>query len=111
MPLEDGPALVCEQGSATKVTMGSKGRTDEKACFAEAIASSRLRCKERLVACVKALPEVVNQQDGEGVPPSTKQDPSYSHTPMGQSSAKEMKLLIFNKERLKAEILEVPDLQ
>lgn len=66
MLLEDGSALACEQGSKSKLTMGYKGRADEKACFAEAIAASRLRCKERLVACVKALPEVVNQQDGEG---------------------------------------------
>lgn len=73
MPLEDGSALACEQGSTNKLLMGSKGRTDEKACFAEAIAASRLRCKERLVACVKALPEIVNQQDGEGAFPSEKE--------------------------------------
>lgn len=56
--------------SAAKLTMAGKTKTDGKACFAEAIAASRLRCKERLIACVKALPEVVNQQDGEGMLPA-----------------------------------------
>lgn len=46
--------------------MGSKGKIEDNACFAEAIAASRLRCKERLLSCVKALPDVVNQQDAEG---------------------------------------------
>ncbi len=78
MSLEDGSALAREQGSTTKLTMASRSRTDEKACFAEAIASSRLRCKERLVACVKALPEVVNQQDGEGT--ETLLDPSMRYS-------------------------------
>ena len=34
--------------------------------FAEAIAASRLRCKDRLIAAVKLEPAVVQQQDGDG---------------------------------------------
>ena len=46
--------------------MVAKNKLDDKACFAEAIAASRLRCKERLINCVKSVPDVVNQQDAEG---------------------------------------------
>jgi len=43
-------------------------KKEEKACFAkaEAIAASRLRRKDRLIAIVKQDPEVVKAQDAEG---------------------------------------------
>jgi hypothetical protein len=44
----------------------NQSKKEDKACFAEAIAASRLRCKDRLIAVVKQKAGVVNAQDAEG---------------------------------------------